>query len=95
MDGSLVLGVRSRLSHAVLRFGFRYFEESMRTVLEKPVVSAEEAVSRIEDGQTVAVGGSGSGHCIPDVLLAALGRRCDGHSGKDNGASPLEPMNRT
>ena len=47
----------------------------MRTVLEKPVVSAEEAVSRIEDAQTVAVGGSGSGHCIPDVLLAALGRR--------------------
>jgi propionate CoA-transferase len=43
--------------------------------LERPVVSADEAVSRIPDGATVAVGGSGSGHAIPDLLLAALGRR--------------------
>ena len=43
--------------------------------LERPVVSADEAVARIADGATVAVGGSGSGHAIPDALLAALGRR--------------------
>lgn len=43
--------------------------------LERPVVSAAEAVARIPDGATVAVGGSGSGHAIPDKLLAALGQR--------------------
>jgi propionate CoA-transferase len=43
--------------------------------LERPVVSAAEAVARIADGATVAVGGSGSGHAIPDKLLEALGHR--------------------
>ena len=47
----------------------------MVQVLEKPVVTAAEAVSKIQDGRTVAVGGSGSGHCIPDALLKALGER--------------------
>ncbi|MDA1312805.1 MAG: hypothetical protein O2968_05675 [Acidobacteria bacterium] len=47
----------------------------MRTGLEKPTLGADEAVARIPDGATVAIGGSGSGHCIPDVVLAALGRR--------------------
>jgi propionate CoA-transferase len=47
----------------------------MSTGLEKPALRAEEAVVRIPDGATVAIGGSGSGHCIPDVVLAALGRR--------------------
>ncbi len=46
-----------------------------RSPLEKPVVSAEEAVARISDGATIAIGGSGSGHAVPDKLLAALGRR--------------------
>ena len=46
----------------------------MRT-LEKPVVSAADAVARIADGQTVAIGGSGAGHAVPDKLLEALGRR--------------------
>jgi acyl CoA:acetate/3-ketoacid CoA transferase len=43
--------------------------------LEKPVLAADEAVARIQDGQTVAIGGSGPGHSIPETLLEALGRR--------------------
>ena len=43
--------------------------------LEKPVVSASEAVSRIPDGAGVAVGGAGAGHALPDILLRALGER--------------------
>ena len=42
---------------------------------ENLVTSAREAVSRIPSGATVAVGGSGSGHAIPDILLRALGER--------------------
>jgi propionate CoA-transferase len=45
------------------------------TVLRKPVLSAAEAVQFIRDGQTVAIGGSGAGHAIPDILLRALGGR--------------------
>lgn len=44
-------------------------------ILRKPVVTAPEAVNLIRDGSTVAIGGSGSGHAIPDILLAALGKR--------------------
>ena len=47
----------------------------MITGLEKSFVSADEAAARIGDGRTMAIGGSGSGHCIPDILLEALGRR--------------------
>ena len=47
----------------------------MSTGLEKETLTAEDAVARIADGATVAIGGSGSGHCIPDAALAALGRR--------------------
>ena len=43
--------------------------------LTKPVVTAGEAVALIQDGKTVAIGGSGAGHAIPDKLLEALGRR--------------------
>ncbi len=43
--------------------------------LEKPVVSAGDAVAQIPDGATIAIGGSGSGHAIPDKLLEALGNR--------------------
>jgi acyl CoA:acetate/3-ketoacid CoA transferase len=47
----------------------------MSTGLEKPTLSAEDAAARIPEGATVAIGGSGSGHCIPDAVLAALGER--------------------
>jgi len=43
--------------------------------MEKPVVSADEAVAQIPDGATIGIGGSGSGHAIPDKLLEALGAR--------------------
>ena len=39
------------------------------------VLTAGESVARIRDGQTVAIGGSGAGHSIPEALLAAIGRR--------------------
>jgi len=39
------------------------------------MVSAADAVARIPSGATVAIGGSGSGHAIPDLLLRALGER--------------------
>ena len=47
----------------------------MPTGLEKTVLTAADAVALIDDGRSVAIGGSGSGHCIPDILLEALGRR--------------------
>ena len=37
--------------------------------------SADEAVARIPNRASIAIGGSGSGHAIPDALLAALGDR--------------------
>ena len=45
------------------------------SALSKPSLSPQEAVARIPDGATVAIGGSGSGHAIPDKLLWALGER--------------------
>ena len=41
----------------------------------KPVITAAEAVARIPDGATVAIGGAGAGHALPDILLRALGER--------------------
>ena len=41
----------------------------------KPVESAAEAVRRISSGVAVAIGGSGAGHAIPDLLLSELGER--------------------
>ncbi|MCP5112497.1 MAG: hypothetical protein GY953_16855, partial [bacterium] len=40
-----------------------------------PTISAEQAVTHVKDGTTVAIGGSGAGHAIPDKLLEALGHR--------------------
>lgn len=36
-------------------------------------LEAEEAVRLIKDGSTVAVGGAGAGHAVPDKILRALG----------------------
>ena len=41
----------------------------------KPVITREQAAEMIKDGQTVAMGGSGAGHAIPECVLEALGRR--------------------
>jgi len=36
-------------------------------------VNAEKAVARIPDGATIALGGAGAGHAVPDKILEALG----------------------
>jgi len=36
-------------------------------------VNAEEAVARIPDGATIAIGGAGAGHAVPDKILKAMG----------------------
>ncbi len=41
----------------------------------KPVESAWEAIQRVSSGSSVAIGGSGAGHAVPDILLRALGDR--------------------
>src|SRR5690606_16354881 len=41
----------------------------------KPIVTAAEAVGLIPNGATIAVGGAGAGHALPDLLLKALGDR--------------------
>jgi len=48
---------------------------AMPSALEKPVVTADEAATLISDGNTVAIGGSGAGHSIPERMLEAIGRR--------------------
>jgi len=37
------------------------------------IVNASEAVAHIKDGSTIAVGGAGAGHAVPDKILHALG----------------------
>jgi len=59
--------------------------------IENLMVSAKEAVARIESGATVAVGGSGSGHAIPDVLLRALGERFR-ETGEPRGLTLVHPF---
>src|ERR1051326_1900922 len=58
--------------------------DAMSPVLERPVVTADEAASLIADGTTVAIGGSGAGHSIPERMLEAIGRRFR-DSGKPRG----------
>ncbi len=41
----------------------------------KPVETADAAVRRIRSGASVAIGGSGAGHAIPDALVRSLGDR--------------------
>ena len=41
----------------------------------KPIETAAEAVARIPSDVSVAIGGSGAGHAIPDILLRELGTR--------------------
>lgn len=39
------------------------------------VVTADEVAGIVESGDTLLIGGSGSGHAVPDTLIAAIGRR--------------------
>jgi propionate CoA-transferase len=59
--------------------------------MQKPIVTAEEAAARIEDGQTIAIGGSGSGHSIAEQVLAALGRRFR-QTGSPRGLTLVHPF---
>ncbi len=59
--------------------------------MQKPIVAAEEAVAPIQDGWTVAIGGSGSGHSIAEQLLAALGRRFR-ETGSPRGLTLVHPF---
>jgi acyl CoA:acetate/3-ketoacid CoA transferase len=47
----------------------------MASALEKPVITADEAAALIADSASVAIGGSGAGHSIPERILEAIGRR--------------------
>lgn len=55
------------------------------------VVTADEAVRLIHDGDTVLIGGSGGGHAVPEALIVALERRFlrEGHP---NGITSLHPV---
>ncbi len=39
------------------------------------IMSAEQAVALVEDGDTLIIGGSGSGHAVPEALIEALEQR--------------------
>ena len=43
--------------------------------MKPQIVSAQEAVKIIKDSQTLAIGGAGAGHAVPDGLMEALGKR--------------------
>ncbi|MCX6636620.1 MAG: hypothetical protein NT090_16285 [Acidobacteria bacterium] len=63
----------------------------MRSPLEKPILTAYQAAALIRDGQTVAIGGSGAGHAIPERMLEALGRRFRA-SGAPRGLQLIHPF---
>jgi acyl CoA:acetate/3-ketoacid CoA transferase len=63
----------------------------MRSLLDKPVVTADEAARLVRDAQTVAIGGSGAGHAIPERMLEALGRRFRA-SGEPRGLQLVHPF---
>ncbi len=39
------------------------------------ILTVEEAANLVEDGMSLIASGSGGGHCVPEALLAALGKR--------------------
>lgn len=55
------------------------------------VISAEEAVRLVCDGDTVLVGGSGGGHAVPEALMAALGKRFH-ETGQPRQITSLHPV---
>ena len=57
----------------------------------KPVETAGEAVRRIPSDACVAIGGSGAGHAIPDILLRHLGDR-HRKAGSPTGLTLLHPF---
>ena len=57
----------------------------------KPIETAAQAVARIPSDTSIAIGGSGAGHAIPDVLLRELGRRHRA-TGSPSGLTLLHPF---
>ena len=55
------------------------------------IVSAEEAVALVQDGDTILIGGSGGGHAVPESLIVALKRRFL-DSGRPQGLSLVHPV---
>jgi len=55
------------------------------------VVSFEEAVSYIHDGDTLLIGGSGGGHAVPEALIVALKQRYLKET-KPSGITLLHPV---
>ncbi|MBL8700991.1 MAG: 3-oxoacid CoA-transferase [Alphaproteobacteria bacterium] len=55
------------------------------------VITADEAARLIRDGDTILTGGSGSGHAVPDALMAAVERRflAEGHP---HGITSIHPV---
>ena len=56
-----------------------------------PVETASEAVQRIPSDASVAIGGSGAGHAVPDILLRYLGER-HSKTGSPTGLTLLHPF---
>lgn len=48
------------------------------------IVTADEAVSLLCDGDTLMISGSGAGHATPEALLEALERRYQAQNSPDN-----------
>jgi propionate CoA-transferase len=55
------------------------------------VISADTAAGLVRDGDTVVVGGSGGGHAVPEMLMAALGKRFR-ESGHPRQITSLHPV---
>ena len=55
------------------------------------IVTADEAASVIESGDTIVIGGSGAGHAVPDELIAAVERRFLA-TGAPSGLTSLHPV---
>ena len=54
------------------------------------ITTAKDAVSQIQNGATVAIGGAGAGHAVPDKILEALGMHYQ-ETGQPNGILTIHP----
>ena len=55
------------------------------------VLTADEAARLVHSGDTLLIGGSGSGHAVPDALIAAIGRRFHAE-GMPRGLTSVHPV---
>ena len=55
------------------------------------VVTVEQAVGLIQEGDTVLIGGSGGGHAVPESLIVGLRRRFES-SGQPRDLTLLHPV---